>query len=396
MPRPGVVGLVVLLLVASVAPAAVAVADPGGPGAGLAQSASQEFESTEFHITVYRNASARWAFVFKTPLTNDTERQDFREYADRFDSRETQLYTDFQDRARALTARGANVTGRPMDATGFSKAARVNAVGNQGIVRMSFRWSAFAARDDDAVVVGDVFDGGFYVGPDQRLVVERGPDLRFRAASPQPITSDDTVAASDSLTWRGERSFVDERPRVRLATDAGPTPTASATPTPTDAPGGAGPGDGDGDAGFLPLLGLGVIVLIGLGAVLAYQAGALSGVGEDDDGDDATGGDAGGGGTAGGAGAAAGEADTDEPAVPDEELLADDDRVLRLLDEHGGRMKQVNIVEETGWSKSKVSMLLSDMEEADQISKLRVGRENIISRKGMEPDAAGSPFDDEE
>jgi hypothetical protein len=396
MPRPGVVGLVVLLLVASVAPAAVAVADPGGPGAGLAQSASQEFESTEFHITVYRNASARWAFVFKTPLTNDTERQDFREYADRFDSRETQLYTDFRDRARGLTARGANVTGRPMDATGFSREARINAVGNQGIVRMSFRWSAFAGRDGDAVVVGDVFDGGFYVGPDQRLVVERGPELRFRSATPQPITSDDTVAASDSLTWRGERSFVDERPRVRLATDAGPTPTATPTPTPTDAPGGAGPGDGDGTAGFLPLLGLGVIVLIGLGAVLAYQAGALPGVGEDDDGDDATGGDAGGGGTAGGAGAAAGEADTDEPAVPDEELLADDDRVLRLLDEHGGRMKQVNIVEETGWSKSKVSMLLSDMEEADQISKLRVGRENIISVKGMEPDAAGSPFDDEE
>jgi hypothetical protein len=396
MPRPGVVGLVVLLLVASVAPAAVAVADPGGPGAGLAQSASQEFESTEFHITVYRNASARWAFVFKTPLTNDTERQDFREYADRFDSRETQLYTDFRDRARGLTARGANVTGRPMDATGFSREARINAVGNQGIVRMSFRWSAFAARDGDAVVVGDVFDGGFYVGPDQRLVVERGPELRFRSATPQPITSDDTVAASDSLTWRGERSFVDERPRVRLAPPADPTPTTTPTPTPTDAPGAAGPGDGDGDAGFLPLLGLGVIVLIGLGAVLAYQAGALPGVGEDDDGDDATGGDAGGGGTAGGAGAAAGEADTDEPAVPDEELLADDDRVLRLLDEHGGRMKQVNIVEETGWSKSKVSMLLSDMEEADQISKLRVGRENIISVKGMEPDAAGSPFDDEE
>jgi hypothetical protein len=102
-----------------------------------------------------------------------------------------------------------------------------------------------------------------------------------------------------------------------------------------------------------------------------------------------------------GAGAAAGATDSDddpmpEPSVTDEELLADDDRVVRMLREHGGRMKQVKIVEETGWSKSKVSMLLSDMEEDDTISKLRVGRENVISLAGHEPEAAGSPFDDEE
>jgi uncharacterized membrane protein len=57
-------------------------------------------------------------------------------------------------------------------------------------------------------------------------------------------------------------------------------------------------------------------------------------------------------------------------------------------------MKQVDIVEETEWSKSKVSMLLSEMEEADQISKLRLGRENVISIAGEEPDAAGSPFEE--
>jgi uncharacterized membrane protein len=67
-----------------------------------------------------------------------------------------------------------------------------------------------------------------------------------------------------------------------------------------------------------------------------------------------------------------------------------------MLKDHGGRMKQVKIVEETGWSKSKVSMLLSDMEDEGTISKLRVGRENVISLAGHEPEAAGSPFDDEE
>ncbi len=51
-------------------------------------------------------------------------------------------------------------------------------------------------------------------------------------------------------------------------------------------------------------------------------------------------------------------------------------------------MKQVDIVDGTDWSKSKVSMLLSDMED-DGESRARVGRENIISLAGQEPDAAG-------
>ena len=76
-------------------------------------------------------------------------------------------------------------------------------------------------------------------------------------------------------------------------------------------------------------------------------------------------------------------------------MLSDEDRVRALLEDNGGRMKQVKIVDETEWSKSKVSMLLSDMEDEGDISKLRVGRENIISLAGQEPEAAGSPFEEE-
>ena len=68
-----------------------------------------------------------------------------------------------------------------------------------------------------------------------------------------------------------------------------------------------------------------------------------------------------------------------ESDEPDPELLSDEERVLRLLDDNGGRMKQANIVKETGWSNAKVSQLLSSMDEDDRIDKLRIGRENLIS-----------------
>jgi uncharacterized membrane protein len=78
-----------------------------------------------------------------------------------------------------------------------------------------------------------------------------------------------------------------------------------------------------------------------------------------------------------------------------EQAVSDADCVIELLEEHDGRMKQTHIVEETDWSKSKVSMLLSEMEDDGEISKLRVGRENIVSLSGKEPEAAGSPFEED-
>jgi len=89
------------------------------------------------------------------------------------------------------------------------------------------------------------------------------------------------------------------------------------------------------------------------------------------------------------------EAEPSGHAESEPEALTDREEVVHILDDNDGRMKQARIVDETGWSKSKVSMLLSEMEEDEEISKLRVGRENIISLSGNEPEAAGSPFDDE-
>lgn len=385
----------------------------------------QEFDRTQYIITVRQDASARWTFRFERPLTNETERQEFRAFAEEFNTTETDLYTNFQRDARGLVAEGGNFTGREMAATNFSRDARIESgLNTVGVVEMSFTWEAFAVADGDRIVVGDVFEDGLYIYRDQSLVVRTGPDLAFESVTPNgTLSNPDSLAASDSVTWQGEKQFTDNRPQVVLvpASTATPTPTATTGPGPTPTP---DPGDGTTDSGLpIPLL-AGVVVLVGLLAAGVWYRRRDGGLPSGSDGPAGGGdgfggaGDTGGsggtgdggtgtavGGATGGSGAAAGAgvaAETDEggpmpePSVPDEELLADDDRVVRMLQDHGGRMKQVKIVEETGWSKSKVSMLLSDMEEDGTISKLRVGRENVISLAGHEPEAAGSPFDDEE
>jgi hypothetical protein len=293
-----------------------------------------------------------------------------------------------------------------MAARDFRRDAGVSELGNEGIVEMSFHWVGFAPVAGDRVVVSDVFEGGLYIRADQRLVFTRGPGVVFEEASPSPDSiAGDSLADSDSVTWRGERTFADERPRVVLAPPSAGTATAGpGSPTGTSTADGqtaTTPGAaGGGDLGMVPLVALAAVVLLGVGAAVAYRSGALGGdrgaggaaaTGTDDGGDGPDAGEA-----ATGGATAAGEESDPGPAVTDAELLSDEERVMRLLDENGGRMKQVNIVDETDWSKSKVSMLLSEMEDAGRISKLRVGRENIISKKGMEPEAARSPFEDDE
>lgn len=87
----------------------------------------------------------------------------------------------------------------------------------------------------------------------------------------------------------------------------------------------------------------------------------------------------------------------DDASVPSprDDMVPDDQVVERLLDVAGGRLKQGNIVEATGWSKSKVSRLLSSMDDQDRIQKVRIGRENLICLPGHEPSAARNPRDGE-
>jgi len=68
--------------------------------------------------------------------------------------------------------------------------------------------------------------------------------------------------------------------------------------------------------------------------------------------------------------------------------------VFTLLDDHGGRMRQADLVEETDWSKSKVSRVLSAMEDDDTIVKVDVGRGNVVMRPEDLPPGAESAFEE--
>lgn len=358
---------------------ASADASIGAPSAGADQ--------IEFRITVYENASAKWTLTYTQFFENSDEREQFETDAEEFNQTETELYRSFQEQGKTLAAVGTDTTDREMEAKDFSREASLGGdcpFQDCGSVSMSFVWTEFAATDGDELVVGDVFETGLPLGPDQQLVFETGPTLQFESAAPDDYQSSGvTLEESSSITYEGERIFPDNHPRVVfVSAEAAPAESPHATPSPTEA---STPSEVDElQAGDLAVMAVAVVLLLALGVGFAFvwrrgsvsmqtlrsREGGLS-VGQ------------------------GGEQFSDAPTVQEGELLSDEDRVLALLQHNDGRMKQVEIVDETGWSKSKVSMLLSEMEADDEISKLRVGRENIISLAGHEPEAAGSPHDDE-
>lgn len=57
---------------------------------------------------------------------------------------------------------------------------------------------------------------------------------------------------------------------------------------------------------------------------------------------------------------------------------ADQDRIYSVVSGHGGSVRQQTIIEETGWSPSKVSRLLQEMERASCVDRSAVGREKVV------------------
>lgn len=349
----------------------------------------EQANETRFQATVSEDGDARWTIEYRQRITDEQEREDFEQFAEQFNSTETEAFINFKTRARRLAEDGTRITGRQMNATDFRREALYAtspnpAVMGDGVIRMSFRWVGFAEQRDGQVIVSDVFDGGFVILESQSFRVARGENVMFDAVSPAPdrVESGDESDPGTYVQWDGYREFDSGAIDIRLSPpDTTPDGNNGQSTTGGDSDGAGSNATPSSGPGVMVPIALALLVLLGVGATAVWYLRSRP-----SDSEEAT-------------------TSTASPAEPQpegegdietEELLSDEDRVLKLLDENGGRMRQVSIVEETEWSKSKVSMLLSDMEDEGDISKLRVGRENIISLAGEEPEAAGSPFEEED
>jgi hypothetical protein len=367
--------VVALLLAGGAIPAATATGPSAqaldAPAAALdAPAAALDAPAnTTVEVRLRANASARLTVQTTYVLESDEERSAFAEYAAAYRAGET----DDGPRADpfvAAAARAAAASGRDMAVTNVTRDGGVT--GATGNVSVSFRWTNFLSRTgndtlrlDDSLSLGG---GGTWLGSldeDQALVVRTPPGYSIVDSSGPSFEIRD-----NAVRFEGPREF-----ETTLTVTY--RQTAPTTPEPPDQ--------------GLPwgLLGGGAAVLV-LVLAVGYTLTRDRGPGPATA-DGVTSGDGGGPPTGDGPAPAveseSESTDADETDEEDEteaegvdlELLSDDERVERLLERNGGRMKQAAIVDETGWSDAKVSQLLSSMADDGRVEKLRLGRENLIS-----------------
>lgn len=365
------------LLVAACCLAAVAVAAPAdAQSVGVPQTDDQPApDNTITRIDLAANGSAMWEITLRTRLENDSAVAEYERFQEDFRSNTSRYLDPFADRMSGVVAAANDSSDRDMRALAFEAETGIQEIPRRwGVVSFRFTWTGFAAVDGDAVVMGDVFAGGFFIDRDDALAVSAPDGYAVESVDPEPDdTSDGTVE------WRGREDFDDGRPSVRAV------PTTGDGGSPADGDDGSGTGVSEGGLPVGVLVLAGVLLVALAGAAYAIRTGRLSsdrtaaagGASGKPGGDDIT--DP----TADGesverAAADAGGDDAVGGVAADQDLLTDEDRVRRLLREREGRVKQSAIVDELGWSKSKASRVLSGMADEGEVEKLRIGRENVI------------------
>ena len=345
------IGLCVLLLLATVVCVAPVATTPASGQTGLvAQQTAVNADDVRITVTLDENGTAEWDLAFRRVLATDGEQAAFDSLRNDIAANPT-AYTDpFAERIRRTVATAENTTSRSMAAKAFSIDTETQSLGREyGIVTYRFTWTNFAAMTDGELRAGDAIDG-FFLDDQTRLRVQWPDSYRIDSAAPDADETPD-----NAVVWDGDKTdFVTGEPRIVVITGGG---------------------------GLTPGMVIGVIIVILLAGVGGWfyqrrpggsdnQPAAAAG-----DGDtrieaeishtDSTAGTA-----------AAGDTVDDEPAS---ELLSNEERVLQLLDERGGRMKQQQVIEEFGWTDAKTSKVVSGLREDGSINSFRIGRENVLT-----------------
>ncbi|MFB6120164.1 MAG: helix-turn-helix transcriptional regulator [Halobacteriaceae archaeon] len=330
--------------------AAANAAGPDGPAAAGPPGLDQmNFEPSEtlIHVHLRENGSARWTITYKLELVTENDTAAFRELQDDIRTNTSSYVDEFAAGIDATVADASNATGREMTARNYSVSTSHDRIQDLGYVTYEFTWAGFAAESRDRIVAGDALAGFF---------LESGTTLRFSWPAPYDLRSVQPPAdeSENSVSWSGaETTFGASGPRVVVTKGGGGPPWALT-------------------AG---------IVLVGVGAAAGAFVYLRRREAEAEDTpaetEPATPGESETAPTAGGEAEAEAEAET-ETEEPPAELLSNEERVLRLLENRGGRVKQQEIVSEFDWTAAKTSQVVSEMHEAGQIEKFRLGRENVI------------------
>ena len=341
--RPRSLATLLLLALVLSAPTAGAPVAAGGGVDALAPGADPT--AVVLAAAVDPDGDATWQVRFRFALGSENATEAFEGFRADVEERPATYRDRFAARMNE-TVRGAEAaTGREMVAHSFGVEAGTDPfTGDQGFVTYTFVWEGFAAANGSHLAVGDALDG-LYLARNTTLAIAW--PTGYEPASIRPAPTD---ASATEATWTGKRTFAPGTPRLVLVSASAP----SGSPGPAE--GGVQTGSAI-PVGPTPLaVGAGSAVLVAGVAAWWFRGGLLISRGALRPGGPADGADG-----------------------PPPELLSNEERVLRLLEDRAGRTRQQEIAAALDWSEMKTSNVVRGMREEGAVEVFRLGRENVVS-----------------
>ena len=287
---------------------------------------------TYVQIEVFDDYSACWVVQRKALLRNDTEENLFYQYYSEMSPDE------LLDNIVSMVSDASLITGRAMQVVmegefEVSYSISLSAFGKEGILQYQFGWLGFAERiEGEKMKVGDALSGELDLSPDDVLTIIYPDGYVPILVSPSPDKVDYNERV---LTWVGTKNFGRGEPTIILEKEGSEWAEIVGK--------------------YAIVVFAGVVVVIS--GFLGYFAGRKR---------------------------FRGRGELKPKIAKDLSILgveSDEEKVLRLLAEAGGRLLQSTIAKQCGFSKSKGSVLLSEMERKGLISREKSGRGKIVTLK---------------
>jgi len=238
-------------------------------------------------------------------------------------------FDEFIHRVQKLVCMAQTLTQRNMSVPINSFCMTSNVSGSYRIIKYSFLWRGFAQVRDSEILIGDVFnlEGFFsYLYGNGVLSIKYPLGYKIESVSPPPHEKDDTTL---TLQWYGIEDFKLGEPKIVLKPESSPPSSIEKKLALT-----------------VILLALVLCVTLGL---YYFKSEKIK------------------------------QKDFVTAGEFSENFGSEEDKIISLLRASGGRMRQSDIAEKCGFSRSKTSKLLKRLEEDGKIKREVKGREKIVS-----------------
>ncbi len=162
---------------------------------------------TAITIELGENGDAQWTFLREILFKTQEDAMVFKEYVNNYYQEEDETFQKFKAEIKKLVDEIS--IDREMSVTEFKVSFKTDE--DRGYIVYDFLWKNFAKLENNKIIVGDVFEGGYYLSEDEKLEIIFPKGYKIIYIEPKADILDDS-----KVSWKGKMNFGDKNPKIVL------------------------------------------------------------------------------------------------------------------------------------------------------------------------------------